>query len=286
MHIGEKYQIDQNLLSYVKLNEIQTVDLNVGKISYQLDYGTAAVITEEGNIEATNIGTSKIKITDIDNEYSTYIIVDVIEENAKIKIATGADFTIALKGNGTVWSYGKNTNGELGIGSKINSNEPVQVIKEDGEVLENIVDISAGNTGSIAVNENGEVYIWGLCYENSTSQSILKAKKLENISNIAKVSCKDDIFYAVDKEGKAYVWGKGYSSKVEVQTNIKIIDIDGGILLGEDGRAYNIKNPANAIPYLKGLLSISSGTDHNQYTTLEGYVYSIGTRRFRSTRQQ
>lgn len=285
MHMGENYQINQDLLSYVKLNEIQTIDLSVGNIRYQLDYGTAVEITPDGNIQATGIGTSKIKITDIDNEYSTYIVIDVIEEKTKAKIESGTDFTIALKGNGTVWSYGKNSNGELGIDSKINSNEPVQVIKEDGGALENIIDIGAGNTGSIAVDENGEVYIWGLCYENLVGQNILKAKKLENISNIAKVSCKGDTFYAVDKEGTGYVWGKGYSEQVRIQTDIKIIDIDGGIILGEDGRAYIVSNPNQAIPYLNGLLDISSGQDHNQYTTLEGHVYSMGTRRNRSIRK-
>ncbi len=43
-------------------------------------------------------------------------------------IACGGDHTIALKSDGTVWTWGHNNYGQLGDGTTTNSNTPVQVL--------------------------------------------------------------------------------------------------------------------------------------------------------------
>lgn len=70
--------------------------------------------TNFGNITAIKEGSTKVKITDITNKISTYIFLEVVN-NTKVDVKEGQNFTIALKQNGTVWSYGKNQNGELGL---------------------------------------------------------------------------------------------------------------------------------------------------------------------------
>ena len=42
-------------------------------------------------------------------------------------VAAGGAFTVALKYDGTVWTWGNNTNGELGRGDKNSVYSPVQV---------------------------------------------------------------------------------------------------------------------------------------------------------------
>ena len=61
-------------------------------------------------------------------------------------VATGASHTIALKYDGTVWTWGNNTNGQLGNNSTENLSSPVQVKSADGNTfLTNIIEISAGS---------------------------------------------------------------------------------------------------------------------------------------------
>ena len=286
MHPTENYKIDNNKITYTKLNEIQTEDLAVGTVKYQVEYGENITVDEDGNIVANALGTAKVKITDIDNNYSTYIIIDVIEDITNTQLESGIDFTIALKGNGTVWSYGNNANGALGIGDNTNSNKPVQVMTEEKLVLENIVDIGAGTTGAIAVNKDGEVYTWGQCYQNTTANNVLLATKIPNLTNIKKVSSKDNCFYAIDKNGSIYVWGKGYNEPTKIETAVKIVETDGELLLGENGKVYSINNPKTAIPFLSNIGDVASGEDHKQFVTLEGHVYSMGTRKSRTTWKQ
>ncbi len=45
-------------------------------------------------------------------------------------VAAGDDFSIALRADGTVWSWGNNDKGQLGLGSSVtNQDRPVQIKK-------------------------------------------------------------------------------------------------------------------------------------------------------------
>lgn len=43
------------------------------------------------------------------------------------KISTGNSFTVVIKQNGTLWGWGQNNNGQLGVGDTTNRSSPVQV---------------------------------------------------------------------------------------------------------------------------------------------------------------
>jgi alpha-tubulin suppressor-like RCC1 family protein len=61
-------------------------------------------------------------------------------------IAAGANHTMALKSNGTVWAAGYGRLGQLGTGAFTDSSTPVQVIKVSGMIV-----IGAGMNHSLAV---------------------------------------------------------------------------------------------------------------------------------------
>lgn len=153
INIQDTYNIDKDKLSYTKLNDIQTEDLEIGTISYETLDSNIIQIDSNGTITPKALGLAKVKITDETNEYSTYLIVEVIDGFTKSAIKIGTDFTLALKENGTVWAYGDN-------GIEV-SNKPIQVMA-NGEELKNIIDIGVGNKISIALNNNGEVFTWGI----------------------------------------------------------------------------------------------------------------------------
>jgi alpha-tubulin suppressor-like RCC1 family protein len=66
------------------------------------------------------------------------------------------------KSNGTLWAWGRNDKGQLGDGSSVNSNVPVQV-----GTANDWASISAGNEHSIALKSNGTIWSWG---DNSSGQ--------------------------------------------------------------------------------------------------------------------
>lgn len=74
-----------------------------------------------------------------------------------IAIAAGMDHSLALRQDGTVWAWGVNIAGELGDGTTIERNTPVQVHNLTG-----VVAISAASNGqSLALKRDGTVWAWG-----------------------------------------------------------------------------------------------------------------------------
>ncbi len=73
-------------------------------------------------------------------------------------VSTGSGYTLAVKTDGTLWAWGYNGEGELGIGTADEDfhGEPVQVGTDtDWE------SVSAGDGQSFALKTNGTLYAWG-----------------------------------------------------------------------------------------------------------------------------
>jgi hypothetical protein len=71
-----------------------------------------------------------------------------------IAVAAGAEHSVALRWDGTVWAWGSNANGQLGTGSGAHS--PVRVRGQQGFVA-----IAAGRRHTVALKKNGQVWAWG-----------------------------------------------------------------------------------------------------------------------------
>jgi len=69
-------------------------------------------------------------------------------------VSTGADVTMAIRTDGTLWSWGANRNGQLGDGRNENRLNPIKV-------LDGVVAISAREFHALAIRENGTVWTWG-----------------------------------------------------------------------------------------------------------------------------
>jgi len=71
-------------------------------------------------------------------------------------VAAGYDHVLALNIDGTVWAWGNNSVGELGIGTAINSSVPVQV-----SGLTGVQGIAAGYRNSFAERYTNTIFAWG-----------------------------------------------------------------------------------------------------------------------------
>lgn len=72
-------------------------------------------------------------------------------------ISARGEHSLALAADGTVWSWGLNKSGQLGIGVKSDIALPSQVIG-----LFNVYAAKAGGQHSVAVKEDGTVWAWGM----------------------------------------------------------------------------------------------------------------------------
>ncbi len=80
-----------------------------------------------------------------------------------VKVAAGERHVVALKGDGTVWAWGRNTVGELGENAtSAMETTPVQVTGPNGVgFLTGIIAIGTGGDHTLAVRADGTVFAWG-----------------------------------------------------------------------------------------------------------------------------
>jgi alpha-tubulin suppressor-like RCC1 family protein len=121
-------------------------------------------------------------------------------------ISTGGNHTLALKSNGTLWAWGYNFAGGLGINSTTNSLVPVQV-----GTATDWQSIIAGNFHSLAIKTNGTLWAWG--YNDSgqigdnTTVNRLVPIQIGTATNWKQVSCGEQHSLALKTDGTLWAWG-------------------------------------------------------------------------------
>jgi alpha-tubulin suppressor-like RCC1 family protein len=74
----------------------------------------------------------------------------------------GQDYSLALRNDGTVWAWGRNNFGQLGIDSLTDKAVPAQVVNLTG-----VTSVTAGPVSGLARKSDGSLWGWGL---NDTAQ--------------------------------------------------------------------------------------------------------------------
>ena len=71
-------------------------------------------------------------------------------------ISAGGYHTLALKSDGTLWAWGNNSSGQLGLGDTTNRNTPTQVGSDT-----HWQSITAGDNHTLAIKQDGTLSAWG-----------------------------------------------------------------------------------------------------------------------------
>jgi alpha-tubulin suppressor-like RCC1 family protein len=95
-----------------------------------------------------------------------------------IGIAAGYDHAVAMKTDGTVWTWGSNSNGQLGNGTTTGSVTPVQVSGMSG-----VAAVAAGEKDTVTLKIDSTVWAWGYNLygqlgNNSTTDSSIPVQAL------------------------------------------------------------------------------------------------------------
>lgn len=187
------------------------------------------------------------------------------------KVCCGHQFTIALDELGTVWSWGKGSNGCLGTGELEDSWEPKSIPRKNFSVNtteQTMVDIAAGSEHCMAFNQCNQIFSWGtgrmgrLGHGNETS--CLVPTKIAFFANkgvkVKSIACGELHSAAIVDNYEVYTWGCGANFR-----------------LGH-GSSNN-----ELIPRLVIAISelytrqISLGASHSLCVTTDGHIYSWGS---------
>nr|KAF6428370.1 RCC1 and BTB domain containing protein 2 [Rousettus aegyptiacus] len=128
-----------------------------------------------------------------------------------IEVACGSYHSLVLTSDGEVFAWGYNNSGQIGSGSTANQPIPRRVTA----CLQNkvVVNIACGQMCSVAVVDNGEVYVWGYngngqlgIGSNGNQSTPCRIAALQGI-RVQRVACGYAHTLVLTDEGQVYVWG-------------------------------------------------------------------------------
>ncbi|KAM5191264.1 putative E3 ubiquitin-protein ligase HERC6 [Mantella aurantiaca] len=131
-----------------------------------------------------------------------------------IQVACGHYHTVALSEDSSVYSWGKNDAGQLGLGYKTTNHASPQLVQYLRGVP--LVQIAAGGSQSFALSMSGMVFGWGknnagqLGFKMSPQKAgIFKPYAVSSLRNlgVAYISCGDEHTAVLSKDGTVYTFG-------------------------------------------------------------------------------
>ena len=233
-----------------------------------------------------------------DDEYSNepICISDLSESELKgkniVKVQSEGYTMIALDSDGKVYTWGDNSDGQLGDGTGGEygdySNEPICIsdLSESELKGKNIVKVQSDGYTMTALDSEGKVYTWGENYEgqlgngtdgNNSNKPIcisdIEGNTL-NGKNIVEIQIDDYTIIALDNEGKVYMWGRNNYGQLGNGTNgnsnepICISDISGNALNGKN--IVEVKNSYNTVIALDSEGKVYTWGKNEQGQLLDG----------------
>ncbi|AFE04907.1 hypothetical protein COCOR_02899 [Corallococcus coralloides DSM 2259] len=131
---------------------------NVGTLGSPSHTGTSSEViwTSPSCVPTGTVATVTVTVANSgDASVSKTFTVDA---NAcpKPTVVAGGSHTVALRGDGTVWGWGSNGNGQLGDGTTTDRAVPVQVAG-----LTEVTALGSGSSHALALRRDGTVWTWG-----------------------------------------------------------------------------------------------------------------------------
>lgn len=173
------------------------------------------------------------------------------------KVAAGQSHSLAIKNDGTVWGWGAASYGRLGLGTEVDSLvlSPIQI-----PGLEDVIEIETGSYHSMALKEDGSVWMWGFnefgVLGNGTNNTSLSPSPVAGFNNIISISSGQSHAIALDEHGQVWTWGLNN--------------------YGQLGDGTPVDKNLPVLINLPGVVEIGAGIYHSMAVDSSGNVYAWG----------
>ena len=124
-----------------------------------------------------------------------------------VALAGGRNHAVALRSDGTIMTWGLNTSGQLGDGTKTSRSTPVQV-----SGVSTAVAVAAGADHSVALLSDGRVLTWGEAGRgqlgNGSTTDRTTPVQVTGLPAVVSLGCGRDHTHVVTSAGELWAWGQ------------------------------------------------------------------------------
>ncbi|MBF9141600.1 RCC1 domain-containing protein [Hymenobacter properus] len=135
-------------------------------------------------------------------------------------LAAGGSHMVAVRADGSLWAWGNNANGQLGLGSAANQNTPQRVGTGNSWVS-----VAAGGSYTLAIQADGSLWAWGLNDSgqlglgNTTNQNT--PQRVGTSTSWASVTAGTYHTAAVQADGSLWTWGYSGSGQLGLGSTLQ-----------------------------------------------------------------
>jgi alpha-tubulin suppressor-like RCC1 family protein len=189
----------------------------------------------------------------------------------KIKqVVEGNYNTVVLLADGTVWSTGRGTEGEMG-----NGQSPASVNTPTKANISNVVSVAAGQYTIYAVKSDGTLWSWGYNsfgqLGNGTTNQSLVPVQVSGLGNVVEVAAERFSGAALRSDGTVWAWGDNPVGNLGNNTTCSPSS-------GCTGSTTPVQvHGANDSGFLTGVVAITCGRDNTLALKSDGTVWGWGS---------
>ena len=273
-------KLTPTLISFTDLQNGETIrDLAVGIIGHSLNdvevIGHSLAVTTTGRLYAWGLNDygQLGDGTTVNRSTPTLISFTGLGSGETIRnVAAGGEYSHAVTTQGRVYSWGFNTNGQLGDGTTVSKNSPTLISFSGLQSEETIRNVDVGGIHSMAMTTIGRVYTWGYNFVGRIGDGTTVDKYIPTLISFTGLEdgeIIEDVFLgnghslAVTTTGRVYAWGRS-----------------------RDGQHGDNNTPNKLTPIIVNLIGLTITIVNDYLTvnfgetitlpnpTLEGYVFA------------
>ncbi len=193
-----------------------------------------------------------------------------------VAIDAGEAHSIALKSDGTVWTWGCNINGRLGNGTQTNSSVAIQIPD-----FSSVAAISAGGKHSTALKNDGTVWSWGYNgygqLGNNTTTNSFSPTQASDLNNVVSIDSGANHTLALLSNGDVYGWGRNDYGQLGMGYIETSTDNSGNVVnTPKNNYTARIKIPTKAMGTIQQQAMGIFCNENVSYVSTENKVYSTG----------
>jgi alpha-tubulin suppressor-like RCC1 family protein len=177
-----------------------------------------------------------------------------------VKVSAGSYHNLGLRANGAIWSWGINTNGQLGDGTILAVSSPVSVVGG----FTDWVDVSASISHSLAIRKNGTAWAWGLnsygrLGDGTITSRVSPVSVIGGFKDWIQLSAGGAHSVGLRENGTIWSWGSAANGR-----------------LG-DNTAVSKSSPVSVVGGFTDWIQVNAGYAHNLAVRANGTAWAWGS---------
>ncbi len=196
--------------------------------------------------------------------------VQVVDLLNVIAVAGGGAHSLALESDGTVWTWGSNGSGQLGLGYWSGGDSAAVSIPNQVGAISGVIAVAAGSSHSLALKDDGTIWAWGSNFYgqlgDGTNHGRNAPVQVEGLEGVVAIAANGGLSLAVRSDGTVWAWGDNQNGQIG------------------DGTGYWRNSPVQVLKgdsisddaYLAGIVYIAVGNQFAVAVNGDGTVWAWG----------